>query len=348
MESRYLFIILAFAALLVLPFILGWIYSAPVYEGPPSDHFDGKKFQNPGHVQAKSLKELIKWARNRDRGKWIEIKTASFGDAPPSRVGNDSARITFVNHSTFLIQVSGLNILTDPIWSRRASPVPFIGPKRMRPPGIFIEDLPGIDIILLSHNHYDHLDIRTLKALNRKFNPLVVCPLGVGKYLKRHGIGRVVEMDWWDSAVLAGNMKVTCTPAQHFSGRGFYDRDKTLWAGFALSTPGGSIYFAGDSGYGSFFREIGERIGPVRLALLPIGAYKPSWFMSPIHTSPEDAVLVHLDLGSRLSIGTHFGTFPLADDGMDDPVRELGIALEKFRISPVRFVALKEGEAMLF
>jgi L-ascorbate metabolism protein UlaG (beta-lactamase superfamily) len=290
----------------------------------------------------------MKWARNRDRGEWQEIKDIEYGPAPAERIEGDSIVVTFVNHSTFLIQTEGMNILTDPVWSGRASPVSFAGPKRMRPPGIRFEDLPKIDIILLTHNHYDHLDIRTLKRLAELYKPEIYTPLGVGKYLERKGIGNITEMDWWDESELANGLKVLCTPAQHFSGRGMFDRDKTLWSGFALMTEKGSIYYSGDTGYGEFFEDIARRISPLRLAFLPIGAYKPSWFMSSIHTSPADAVKIHQILKSPRSIGMHFGTFPLADDGMEDPAKDLKIALEKEGIEKEEFIVPEEGVRLIF
>jgi L-ascorbate metabolism protein UlaG (beta-lactamase superfamily) len=341
---KILFIILILILIFFLgSMLLGWIFSAPAYHGPVSDHFDGKKFINPGGVQPAGFKDLIKWMRHREPGVWKEVKDEPFGPAPAERVDGDSIVVTFVNHSTFLIQTQGLNILTDPVWSERASPVSFAGPKRMRPPGIRFEDLPKIDIILLTHNHYDHLDIRAMEKLAEKFQPAIYTPLGGGKFLERKGIGNITEMDWWDEATTASGLKLICTPAQHFSGRGIFDRDKTLWSGFALMTENGSIYYSGDTGFGEFFNEIAERISPVRLSFLPIGAYKPSWFMAPIHTSPSDAVKIHRILGSPKSIGMHFGTFPLADDGMEDPAKDLKIALEKEGISYYDFLVPKEG-----
>jgi L-ascorbate metabolism protein UlaG (beta-lactamase superfamily) len=323
--------------------LLGWIFSAPVYRGPVSDHFDGKRFRNPGNVEAKGFKDLWKWMRTRERGEWSERMDIPPGPAPAKRVEGDTLVVTFINHSTFLIQTMGLNILTDPVWSERASPVPFAGPKRMRPPGIRFEDLPAIDIILLTHNHYDHLDIRTMKKLWAQHKPTVYCPLGVGPYLKKKGIENVVEMDWWDQVAHASGIEILSTPAQHFSGRGMFDRDRTLWSGFALLTGGGSIYYSGDTGYGSFFKEIGERISPIRLSFIPIGAYKPEWFMAPIHTSPEDALRIHREIGSPVSIGMHFGTFPLADDGEGEPEGDIRIWMEKMGMDEREFLVLEEG-----
>ena len=323
--------------------LLGWIFSAPVYRGPITDHFDGKKFMNPGGIKPGGFKEMMKWMRNRERGSWTEIRDAEYGPAPAARIDGDSIVVTFVNHSTFLIQTHGVNILTDPVWSERASPVSFAGPKRMRPPGIRFEDLPQIDMILLTHNHYDHLDIKTLKRLAELYEPVIYTSLGVGRYLEKKGIGNVSELDWWGELVTKWGLTLVCTPAQHFSGRGMFDRDKTLWSGFALKTAKGSIYYSGDTGYGEFFHQISERIGPVRLAFLAIGAYKPRWFMAPIHTSPEDAVNIHQILNSPKSIGMHFGTFPLADDGQSDPATDLKIALGDKGVPEEEFLVPEEG-----
>jgi L-ascorbate metabolism protein UlaG (beta-lactamase superfamily) len=345
---KILFIIFIVILVIILGMMfMGWIFSVPVYRGPVSDHFDGKKFINPGAVRVGSFKDLLKWARNRERGAWQEIREVQYGPPPVPGVEGDSIIVTFINHSTFLIQTQGLNILTDPVWSERASPVSFAGPKRMRPPGIRYGDLPEIDIILLTHNHYDHLDIKTMKRLARDHSPEIYCPLGVGRYLVRNGIGKVTEMDWWGEIEIRPGLDLLCTPAQHFSGRGMFDRDRTLWSGFALKTDKGSIYYSGDTGYGDFFRQIAARISPVRLAFLPIGAFRPEWFMAAIHTSPADALKIHRDIKSPKSIGMHFGTFPLADDGMTEPAEVLKAELEKEGILQDQFLVLKEGTKIM-
>jgi L-ascorbate metabolism protein UlaG (beta-lactamase superfamily) len=326
---KILYILLIIAALVVLiTLVIGWWLSAPVYKGPVSDHFDGKRFLNPGGAKAGGFGDLMKWVRTREQGEWKEITTIPAHPLPPERVNGDSLMITFVGHSTFLIQTQGLNILTDPVWSERASPVSFAGPKRMVPPGIAFGDLPPVDMVLLTHNHYDHLDIKTMQRLNGEHGMKVYCPLGVGGYLKRKGIEGVTEMDWWDELPLKEGLNLVCTPAQHFSGRGMFDRDRTLWAGFALLTDSGNIYYSGDTGYGEFFGEIAKRLAPVRLAFLPIGAYKPEWFMAPIHTSPADAFRVHREMNPSMSIAMHFGTFPLADDGMGVAEKDLQNVLD--------------------
>ena len=346
---KMIIILIAVLALVVaVIFALGFIFSGPVYNGPSSEHFDGKKFRNIWGVEANKGKDLWRWFRTREPGIWKAQMDLPYGPAPAARIDGDSLAVTFVNHSTFLIQTRGLNILTDPVWSKRASPVSFAGPKRMRPPGIRIEDLPDIDIVLLTHNHYDHLDVGTLKRLWDEYEPVVYCPLGVGKYLQRRGIEKVVEMDWWDESAVDGQLRILCTPAQHFSGRGMFDRDRTLWSGFALLTNSGSIYYAGDTGYGTFFRDIANRISPIRLSFIPIGAYKPEWFMSPIHTSPEDALRIHRELASPVSIAMHYGTFPLADDSQGEPEREVLTLMREMGVEEDEFLLLEEGRVKVF
>ncbi len=328
-------------------FVIGALLSAPKYSGPISDHFDGKKFTNPTGVRAKGLAEVFQWMMNRKRGVWKEDLTAAYGVRPLARE-KETIRITFVNHSTFLIQVDGLNILTDPIWSKRTSPFSWAGPKRMRPPGIRFEDLPRIDVVLLSHNHYDHLDMPTMRMIFGGHHPRIVTSLGVKAFLDQERIAGATDLDWWQELKLSDAMTVQSVPAQHFSGRGSLDRDATLWCGYVLKTSKGNIYFAGDTGYNDqTFNQIGERFGSMRVSLLPIGAYKPTWFMSPIHVSPEQSILIHKEVNSQLSIGTHFGTFPLADDSSDDPKNDLELALKNSNVSPDSFKTLKEGEVLI-
>ncbi len=327
---------------------LGFILSAPKHSGAVTYNFDGKKFLNPMGVRASGLPALIRWLFNRKRGEWKERNVIPSGEKPPAKV-EEGIRITFVNHSTFLIQVSGLNIITDPIWSKRASPFTWAGPKRMRPPGIRFDDLPEIDILLLSHNHYDHLDISTLKMIYEKFQPRIFTSLGIKAFLEQTQIRNAVEMDWWDELVLSEDLQLVSVPAQHFSGRGMFDRDATLWSGFVIKRKEGNIYFAGDTGYNdSTFVEIGKRNAPITIALLPIGAYKPQWFMSPIHVSPAESVKIHLDVNAQKSIATHFGTFPLADEGGDEPITDLKKALEEFNVPEEDFIVMMEGTGMVF
>jgi L-ascorbate metabolism protein UlaG (beta-lactamase superfamily) len=330
-------------------FILsGYFLSGPKYEGPITDHFNGKTFINPGNRKAKGLPDVLKWMVSRKQGKWQRDQATVFGKKPEESV-KSGVRITFVNHSTFLIQFDGINILTDPVWSERTSPFSWAGPKRMRPPGIRFEDLPQIHYILLSHNHYDHLDITTLKKLSDRFSPKIFTALGVKAFLDQNGVNNAVDMDWWNTLLMQDSIQVQAVPAQHFSGRGTFDRDATLWCGFVVKRNEGNIYFAADTGYnGTTFKEIGDRCAPINLALIPIGAFKPEWFMSPIHCSPAEAVKIHMDCKSKQSIATHFGTFPLADDGLRDPGNELILALKELNVSRDKFLIPDEGVAMDF
>ncbi len=337
------------AILLTGLLVVDFQISAPVYKGPESDHFDGKKFHNSDKVRGRGLFDMMKWALSGDRGEWKELREEDLTFAVPSQTpeSKDEISITFVNHTTFLIQVNGLNILTDPVWSKRVSPYSWVGPKRMRPPGIRFEDLPPIDLVLISHNHYDHLDITTVKSLKKEHDPQFITPLGVTQYMNKNGITRTMDMDWWDEHALSAETTITGVPAQHFSGRGVFDRDQTLWCGYVLQAKSGTLYFAGDTAYGSFFTDIGSTFD-IDIALIPIGAYKPRWFMQPIHTDPDEAVRIHQDVQSAQSIATHFGTFPLADDAMDEPKQDLARALKKHDEPVADFIALGEGEEGVF
>lgn len=339
---------IVFATFFLTIILIGYLISAPGYKGPVSDHFNGKKFNNPTGIKSQGLIAVLKWAMNRDKGVWRELKEIKPYDKPPYQV-ESGLRITFVNHSTFLIQLDGINFLTDPVWSQRVSPFSFIGPKRMRPPGIDFDDLPRIDVILLSHNHYDHLDIPTLKRITQKHKPKIITPLGVRAFLEKKGIAATGDLDWWDEIKISKNLTIVATPAQHFSSRGMFDRDTTLWCGYVIKRNGGNIYFVGDTGYNDkTFKEIGERCYPIKVGLIPIGAYKPEWFMSPIHCSPKEAVQIHHEIKAEQSIAMHFGTFPLADEGEDDPLLALEEAQLNSGSQSKSFLTLKEGEAKSF
>jgi L-ascorbate metabolism protein UlaG (beta-lactamase superfamily) len=333
-----------FVLILLLVFVLvAYFLSAPRYTGPITGHFDGKAFINPGDVKAKGLKDVLKWMSTRKREPWAYNREIHLGPRPPS--SSEELRITFVNHSTFLIQYNGINILTDPVWSQRVSPFQWAGPKRNYPPGLRFEDLPKIDYVLISHNHYDHLDLPTARALFQGHQCLFIVPLGVDLQLTKKGFP-CVALDWWQEYKHGTSLQIQAVPAQHFSGRGGFDRDATLWCGYILTTPNGNVYFAGDTGYNeNTFKEIGRRTGPIAVSLIPIGAYMPTWFMSPIHCSPAQAVKIHQDVKSRLSIGSHFGTFALADEGEMRPVSDLEGALKSERLSTDEFITLKEGQS---
>jgi L-ascorbate metabolism protein UlaG (beta-lactamase superfamily) len=306
---------------------------------PVSDHCDGKRFRNLAGVKAKGVGAASKWALNRQKVQWPKhVENPSY--PLPSRPAPGQVTVTFINHSTFLLQSNELAILTDPLYAERASPVSFAGPRRVRKPGIAFGDLPKIDLVLVSHNHYDHMDLPTLKRLAKRDQPRFVTTLGNRKLLGQ----QADELDWWQTWTQPG-ISITCTPAQHFSARTPFDRNRTLWGGFMIEFAGKRIYFAGDSGYGGHFQQVRERLSPIDLALLPIGAYLPRWFMQPIHMDPSDAVQAHLDLDPALSIGMHFGTIQLTDEGINEPESELQKSLKERGISANRFTTLGFGES---
>lgn len=329
--------------------VVDFIIAAPKASSSESDHFDGKRFNNLDESRARTMWDVFKLALSRDKGEWNRktLKDTPYSSVPQniSQAG-DEVVFTFVNHATFLIQAHGLNILTDPIWSERASPFQWIGPRRMRPPGIRFGELPDIHVVLISHNHYDHLDIHTVERLSVVHDPLFIVPLGVADYLEDNGIYNTLELDWWQQHVYHQYLTICGVPAQHFSGRGLTDRDKTLWNGYMLELTNGNIYFAGDTGYDGFFDQIGRLFAPIDTALIPIGAYHPRWFMEPIHVDPEQAVQIHRDINARQSIGMHFGTFPLANEGMSQPIDELAKARKKYNVRDDEFLTLEEGSSL--
>ncbi len=271
------------------------------------------------------------------------------------RAGNDPAwlganhsadTLTWVGHDTFLVQWGGLNLLTDPIYGERASPLPFAGPKRLVPPALAFERLPPIDVVLVSHNHYDHLDAPTIKRLIHAHpHTHFVVPKGLRRWFTRRGASRVIELDWWQSAPL-GAATVTAVPAQHFTSRGLRDRNRTLWCGFVVEAAGRKLYFAGDTGYSRDFADIGARFAPIDMALIPIGAYEPRWFMQAMHVNPEDAVKIHQDLGARLSVAMHWGTFCLTTEPLDEPPRRLAAACTAAGLPAGCFRVLQHGETL--
>jgi L-ascorbate metabolism protein UlaG (beta-lactamase superfamily) len=301
-------------------------------------HFDGTRFYNPNAPQARGFPDVIRWMFTRH----VEPSPAFVPDVAPStpalRVNTRYVPTTLVNHSTVLLQHRDCNILTDPIWSERASPVSFAGPRRHRQPGIDWENLPPIDLVLISHNHYDHLDLPTLRRLAARGDSTFIVPLGVAKLLTSQRIGPVRELDWGECASLDG-VTIHGVPALHFSARALSDRNKTLWCGYIVEFPARIVYFAGDTAFGPHFAEIRARFGSPDLAFLPIGAYEPRWFMSPIHMAPDEALKAHHILGAKTSIAIHHGTFQLTDESLGAPRRELE-ALQ----GDARFLVLGNGE----
>ena len=316
---------------------------------PLSDHFDGRRFFNPtlpkGLVNSRrSVLRMLREPRS-PWPAWVENRGVPRLDA---KLGADQIAITFVNHATFVIQVGGVAILTDPIWSERASPFRRIGPKRVRAPGVLFDELPPIDVILLSHNHYDHLDVATLARLRARFDPAVLMATGDARLIAPLGFARTNELDWWEQVRSDDALVVTFVPAQHFSARGLFDRQKSLWGGYVIESRGRRIYFGGDTGYSSHFADIKVRLGSLDIAILGIGAYEPRWFMKTMHMNPAEAVRAHRDLGSRHSIGMHFGTFQLTTEAIDQPRIDLKVALAESNIPEGEFVTLQEGETRIY
>ncbi|MDY8108996.1 MBL fold metallo-hydrolase [Fulvimarina sp. 2208YS6-2-32] len=316
----------------------------PYYAGPKTDHFDGTRFFSPGALSTdKSVGDLLRWKLREKTAPWPKAVPVE-PIRPEARVGG--CRATMIGHASVLLQVGNLNILTDPVYSQRVSPVSFAGPRRVAAPGIRFADLPQIDLVLLSHNHYDHCDVATLKALDERFRPRVVTALGNDRFLREAIPGLdVTAGDWGDVVSIDKDASVALTPAHHWSSRGVRDRRMALWCGFVLKTPRAKVYFVGDSGYGDggIFRQIAERHGEPDLALIPIGAYAPRWFMQSQHMNPEEAVDVFEAIGARHALAIHWGTFQLTDEPRHEPPARLAETLAARGIDPDRFVAPEPG-----
>jgi L-ascorbate metabolism protein UlaG (beta-lactamase superfamily) len=343
---------------------------------PISDHCDGERFFNPGE-NARPLGDVLKWMRTRQRTAWPKRLPLAPHPPPPPAVGRGEAAVTFIGHSTFLIRTASTVILTDPVFTSHAGPFGRMGPRRVRPPAIDPASLPPVDLVLVSHNHYDHLQPSSLRLVAE--SATFVAPLGVARQLSlppkggSYMVGRgqvssptnasskdpsqanpvvsafrrkIEELDWWQSATAAG-AEITCVPAQHFSARTPWDRNRTLWCGYVVRVDGVTLYFAGDSGYSPQFAEIGARCPSIDVALLPIGAYEPRWFMKPVHMNPDEAVRAHRDVRARVSIGMHFGTFQLTDEAIDEPLRALDRARAAHGVGRDAFRVLDFGETQV-
>jgi N-acyl-phosphatidylethanolamine-hydrolysing phospholipase D len=315
----------------------------------------------PGAQPPHGWRDVLRWSRERG---WIprrsRVELPDFERATPAfrapHAPPDTLTATWIGHSTVLVQIGGLNILTDPMWSERASPFRALGPRRVVPPGAALESLPPLDLVLLSHNHYDHLDSRTVRRLAR-LHPDAhwLVPLGLARLLRRFGVGKITELGWWEEASIGG-ARIACTPARHFSARGFTDRMRTLWCGWAVRVAGRALYFAGDTAYHPDFARIGERYGPFDIVLVPIGAYDPRWFMERVHVDPEEAVRAYLDVSGesldaqrssrppRIALGIHWGTFKLTDEPMDEPPRRARAAWRAAGLPDEELWILRHGE----
>ncbi len=317
------------------------------YSGPVSDHFDGVTFFNPGGQPPKGFVDLVKWQLGGGRKKWPESYPSPFSDKPPQQVTGSDLRASFVGHATVLLQTASLNILTDPVWSERVSPVSFAGPKRVNAPGIAFDDLPKIDVVLLSHNHYDHFDIDTLSKLGKRDNTLIVTPLGNDTIIRSHNPNLNIAVgDWGDTIKLSDTVTATLEPMHHWSARGLGDRRNALWAAFVLQGPMGKIYHIGDTGFhdGINYRAVKEKYGGFRLAILPFAAFEPRNFMRGQHQNPDEAVQGHLLCGAQMTLGHHWGTFQLTNESIEDQIEALDAALDKHGVSPEIFRRLQPGQ----
>lgn len=316
-------------------------------ERPPSDHYDGRRFFNPTPAPDVGVFRVLRHVLFGRGEAWPERQP----DAPQLQLaadlGANQVALTFVNHATMLIQIRGYNIITDPVWSDRIGALGLAGPRRVIAPGIPFDQLPRIDLILISHNHYDHLDLPTLKRLAKRDAPATFAPLGDGPLLRSAGLARVQEFDWWQSAELAPDLRVTFTPAQHNSGRGLFDARRSLWGGFMIQHGDRRIFFAGDTAYHSHFTEIRRRLGAPDVALLPIGSYEPADMMRPYHMNPAEAVQAQLDLGARYAAPIHYGAFHMTAERVDQPIKDLAAARQALGVPEDRFPIFPEGQTRI-
>jgi L-ascorbate metabolism protein UlaG (beta-lactamase superfamily) len=312
-----------------------------------SDHCDGERFFNPYGPPPRPITDVVKWQRTRERSAWPPSVPLRPHAPAPASVEPGRVAATFIGHSTFLIRTSAAAFVTDPVFTTHAGPFGRTGPRRVRPPALAVSDLPPLDLVLLTHNHYDHLQPSSLRAVARRGSPSIVTSLGLQSLVSRFGFRTAAELDWWQTHEIAG-ARVTSVPARHFSARTLWDRNRTLWAGFVVESGGVTVYFAGDTGYSPAFTEIGKRFPEIDLALVPIGAYEPRWFMQPVHANPEEAVQIHRDLGARRSIGMHFGTFQLTDEAIDEPLAALSRARTAAGVTDDEFSVLDFGETREF
>lgn len=324
----------------------------PALQFLPSRHYNGAQFFNPVPApEGRSRNDLLKWLLQRKRNSWTAENTPeqpAEGKRPiPQERPNaslDDWQIWFVGHATVLIQIGPYNFLTDPVWCEYAGPQQGRGPKRICPAGIALEELPTIHAVLLSHNHYDHMDLATLRWLHARFAMPIYTGMGNSWYLPKNF--HVVEMDWWQSA-LFNELKLVYIPAQHGSGRGMRDQNSALWGGFSILHGEDHCFFAGDTGYSSHFKEIHARIGAPRIALLPIGAYEPRDLMRYMHMNPEDAFQAHKDLHSKCSLAIHYRTFQLTDEGREQPEVDLQNAMRKSSKLMNPFYCIREGKKLI-
>ena len=348
-KIRTLFIVVG-VALIAFTTMVGC--GGSYYQGELSDHFDGERFFNPDAPPPKErgFFTFMKLRLFEERPEWPDHVTINKIDKPPARVNGEALRVSYVGHATLLVQTRGVNILLDPIWSERASPFTIIGPKRIKRPGIAFEDLPAIDAVLVSHNHYDHLDVSTLSRLWHAKQPRMITALGNDKIIQRHDREIPVETyDWWQTTKLSQDVSLTFVPVQHWSARGLTDRNKALWTGFVIDTPDGAIYFGADLGFGDGeqFKIIREKFPNIRFAALPIGAFKPRWFMAYSHLSPDEAVEAFKLLDAKYGLAVHFDVFQIGFEAYYEAVEVLQQAKQAEGIADDRFRALEVGQVWM-
>lgn len=324
--------------------ILGLYACSNANNGPVSDHFDGSRFFMEGADH--SLGDMVKWMWQMETVEWPEWIVDPVQPPPTVRVGKGEFRVTYVNHATVLLQIDEVNILTDPIWSLKAGPFFCMGVKRIRKPGVAFEDLPKIDLVLISHDHYDHLDLPTLTKIAQRDDPMILTGLGLKPFLEKHSVLKTVELDWWQTYKPENSeLTITFVPSLHSSGRWPLLGNKSLWGGYVVSNQEGNIYFAGDTGYSDFVDKIHERFDRFRLTILPVGNYEKRWFMKNQHMNPDDAVKMHIVLQSMQSVGIHFGTFAEhPEQTVDAHEKDLAKALNERNLDKSRFWILKFGE----
>lgn len=345
----------------ILPFLLLLFQfltchsSASHYDQRKSHHTEsGFRNPDPNFIQH-GMGSLLKWAVSR----WTNDVSLNPEDYSIQTKTNDGQAIkdfqgkwsvTWIGHATTLIQIDGYTILTDPIWSDRCSPFTWAGPKRYTEPGIELDDLPNIDLVLISHNHYDHMDLPTLLELQKRFSPRFYVGLGNQSFLESEGLLNVKEMDWWDEDIFfkeakSDPLKITFTPTQHFSSRSPFDQNRTLWGSFLMIGSQSKVYFAGDTGYFDGFRKISEKVGNLDLAILPVGAYEPKWFMEPVHVDPTQSVQAFIDLKANYMLPMHYNTFVLSDEPLDQPLQETIRAFEEKGLQKSRLLGIQIGES---
>lgn len=336
--------------ILTLILVLFMFEKAHSEENSTPKHHKKNGFKNNFQHENHNFGDFLKWQKERF-GKSIEAVTFELSQNDPNFLKENKTEptLTWVGHSTFLLQFEGMNILTDPHLTQRASPVSFAGPQRHTNPGLTFKNLPHIDFVVISHNHYDHLDKMTVEKLNeiqRENPPKFFVPLNLKEWFLKEGIENVEELDWWEKSNFLG-WEIYSVPVQHFSGRTLWDRNETLWCGWVLVKNGKKFFFAGDTGYSKDFKMIGEEFGKMDLSMIPIGAYEPRWFMKSMHINPDEAVQIHLDVNSKKSVGMHWGTFILTDEPMKAPPKVLEIAKRKFQVEDEDFFLMKHGETMV-